>query len=651
MAQGTDRAGGVTRRAILIALLLLVGLSPVAFLLDILWNKSATFTGIPAMAPVVLLFLFTALAGLPIFRRLGLTRRELFTIYSVLLVGGPLVSKSILGFMLVKSIHYHYFASVYRDWQNTFVPQVPLWFAPTDPAVVESFFLGESAVPWSHWWVPLGAWSAFTVAVFVCAFCTIVLLQRQWITHERLSFPFAQVPLELVREAGGEGAPSRPVLPRAWLFWGGLLISFGLTTIGQVSEHIPAVPPINLGPIILIQESKVGPIAGMGQLVLWLFPWMIAVAYLIPKDLSFSAWFFYWALVGITVAGIALGGDPGPVADNWWTTFPAPKWQGGGAIFALGLWSLWIARRHLGQAFRSLLPGRPRADDAEEPLSYRFATAGLLLSFLGLVYFCWAAGCRLWFGLALIGGIVGYHVVWARLRAETGLGFLIFPLQLQFIPRIPFGTAAYRVKEWVTTISARWAYTPGGGSSFDVCAGNALETFKIADSAQMNKRRLSWVLLLGFVVALVVGIFVLLTGIYHYGWFGLEAYASGALARDAIRDGGRISFRLVTPWPPDPRGMTAMGVGAVFAVFLGMMRLRLWWWPFHPIGYMAATCWGMYWYWSAFLIGWAAKTVVLRYGGLRLYRATVPLAIGFIVGELLNRALWAFIALVTRGEI
>jgi hypothetical protein len=569
----------------------------------------------------------------------------------VLLVGGPLVSRGILGFMLVKSIHYHYFASVYRDWQNTFVPQVPLWFAPTDPAAIEAFFLGRSPVPWAHWWVPLGAWSAFTVAVFVCAFCVIALLQRQWITHERLSFPFAQVPLELVREAGGDGARSRPALPRAWLFWGGLLISLGLTAVGQVAKHIPAFPPINLGPIILMQEAKVGPIAGMGQLVLWLFPWMIAVAYLIPKDLSFSAWFFYWALVGVTMTGIALGGDPGPVADNWWTHFPAPKWQGGGAIFALGLWSLWIARHHLARAFRSLAPGGLRADDAEEPLSYRVATAGLLLSFIGLVYFCWAAGCRLWFGLALIGGIIGYHVVWARLRAETGLGFLIFPLQLQFIPRIPFGTGAYRVKEWVTTISARWAYTPGGGSSFDVCAGNTLETFKIADSAQMNKRRLSWALLLGFLVALVVGIYIFLTGIYRHGWFGLETFASGALARDAIRDGGRISFRLVTDYPPDSRGLVAMGAGAAIAVFLGIMRLRLWWWPFHPVGYMAATCWGLYWYWSAFFIGWAAKTFVLRYGGLRLYRATVPLAIGFIVGELLNRALWAVVALVTRGEV
>lgn len=647
-ANSTDRAGGVTLRAVLIAIGLLVVLTPVAFYVDIVWDKGTLFAGIPAMAPVVLLFALTAVAGLPFLRRAGLTRRELLVIYSVLLVGGPLVSRGILGFMLVKSIHYHYFASVFRDWQNTFVPQVPIWFAPTDPEVVEAFFLGKSQVPWSHWWVPLGAWSAFTIALFACAFCVMALLQRQWVSHERLSFPFAQVPLELVREAG-RGGPGR--LPTTWTFWAGVAISFGLTLVSALSERVPAMPAINLGPLILMEQSRVGPLAGMGQLVVWLFPWMVAVAYLIPKELSFSAWFFYWALVGVAMLGISAGADPGPVADNWWTTFPAPKFQGGGAVLAIGIWALWIARRHLLRAFRTAFSGRSRTEDAAEPLSYRLAVMGMALSFIGLVYFCWLAGCRVWFGIALIVGIVGYHAVWARLRAETGLGFLIFPLQLQFIPRIPFGTGAYRRREWITMISTRWAYTAGGGGSYDVCTGNVLETFKIADAAQISKRRLSAALLAGFIVVLVVGIFVLLTGIYRYGWLGLETYASGALGRDAIRDGGRVSFRLVYNYPPDPRGLVAMGVGAAMAIFLGMMRLRLWWWPFHPVGYMAAMCWGLYWYWSAFFIGWAAKTLALRYGGLRLYRATVPVCIGFIVGELLNQGLWALVGLVTQGRV
>jgi hypothetical protein len=66
---------------------------------------------------------------------------------------------------------------------------------------------------------------------------------------------------------------------------------------------------------------------------------------------------------------------------------------------------------------------------------------------------------------------------------------------------------------------------------------------------------------------------------------------------------------------------------------------------------MAAMSWSLYWYWLPFLIGWACKTLVLRYGGLRLYRTTISLAIGFIVGELLNGGVWAAVGLATMGRV
>jgi hypothetical protein len=52
-----------------------------------------------------------------------------------------------------------------------------------------------------------------------------------------------------------------------------------------------------------------------------------------------------------------------------------------------------------------------------------------------------------------------------------------------------------------------------------------------------------------------------------------------------------------------------------------------------------------------FFLGWALKSLAIRYGGLRLYRQTVPLAIGLIVGNLLNGAVWSVIALLTRGRV
>ena len=267
------------------------------------------------------------------------------------------------------------------------------------------------------------------------------------------------------------------------------------------------------------------------------------------------------------------------------------------------------------------------------------------------MYFCALAGCRLIVAVLLMVLLVGYYMMWARLRAETGLGFLPFPLEIQNAVVVPFGSAIFRPRELIAMISTRWSFFPGFGYSYEVVTGNALETFKIADAAHINSRRLTAAMVVGFLVALAVGLLVFLIGIYRYGFFGLKAGTSGWLGHQSINDGNRIVGPLTNPSNTDLSGVVAILAGAAFALFLGLMRLRFWWWPFHPVGYMAAMCWGLHWYYMPFFIGWACKSLVIRYGGLRLYRHTVPLAIGLIVGDLLNGGLWAVVALLTRGQV
>jgi hypothetical protein len=388
----------------------------------------------------------------------------------------------------------------------------------------------------------------------------------------------------------------------------------------------------------------------MGDVVLFLSPWMIAIAYLIPKELSFSAWFFWWVLVGVNILAVMGGTEPRGPSVIWDSTFPAPRYQGGGAMLLIGLWALWMARKHLAHVLRAALTSRCGGTDGGEPMPYRLALTGLVLSFAGMIYFCCVAGCRLAVALALIAGILGWYVVWARLRAETGLGFSTFPLGLFDAMRVPFGNVAFRTSEFVVANSLRWAYAKGGGIIYEVCTGNALEAMKIADSAGINKRRLIAGVLVGFLLTLATALFVFLTGIYHYGWFELQRLNVDFMP-EIITDGNRIVAYLMNPTDTDVNGAVAMGTGAAITLLLGLMRLRFWWWPFHPIGYMAAMSWSLYWYWLPFLIGWACKTLVLRYGGLRLYRTTISLAIGFIVGELLNGGVWAAVGLATMGRV
>jgi len=647
--------GGVTRRAVVVALVLCVGVAFFSFYVEMLWKGGwdlwMVSSGCPAMTPVFVLFLLTAAMQLPRFRRTGLTRQELLAVYTIVLVGAPIVTYEVLGWVLVKSVHYYYLVRVNPYWSALFLGEVPTWFAPSDPVAVTGFFEGQSRVPWAEWLVPLGAWSSFMAALFGASLCLAAVIQRPWITAERLAFPIAQVPLTMIADpdTGSRGSAARFTVSRA--FWIGALISFALHLLSGLSERVPAIPHISLGPVEVVGWQKVGPLAGLGAVSVVFWPWLMAIAYLIPKDLSFSVWFFWLVRLGLTVAAVAAGATAQRPEDWYSSSFPAPYYQGTGAILALAGWVLWSARRQLGQAARVALGRRRATADAGEPLPYRWALLGFALCCAFMVWFLWLAQCRVSFAIALIALILAYYLIWARIRAETGLGLLPFPIEINELMMVPLGSRIFRLREIISLVSLRWAYSPGITTSYEVFASTMIESYKIADSAHLNSRRLTAAITGGFVLSLVVGIPVVLTGIYHYGWFGFGFTRSGWLANTSGYGGSQIAGYLTDAQyaHTDVNGVLALLGGAVAVLFLAMMRLRFWWWPLHPIGYVAANTWGLQLWAMPFFVGWMAKTLIVRYAGLALYRRTIPFAVGLIVGDLLNSGLWGTLRLVRGG--
>jgi hypothetical protein len=644
-AQRADPRGGVTARAVLVGVIVLLILAPVGFYIEVVWLRSGEFTThAPAIAPVATLLLLTALMRLPRLRRIAFTRQELLVVYSIAIVGAPLNSLMVLGYQVPKVLIYYYLARANPSWESLFLREIPAWWGPSDANAVEAFFIGKSAVPWGMWLLPTLVWSSVVLALFLSCFCVLVLLQRQWVTHERLTFAQAEIPLRMVSETGtGRGA-----LPRDGVFWAGVIAAFLVTFASNLSSRIPALPSLPLN-AVLGPWADVGPLAGLGALTLYLHPWVLGLAYLVQTEVSFSCWFFWAVRVLLTVAAIALGRTPGRPEGMYDSAFPAFYFQGTGAAIVLGAWALWTARNHLRHIVRVVI-GRGTSRDEVAPL-YRWCALGLVLSGGWLVGFCYLSGCRPVFGLALMGMIAGAYIIWSRLRAEAGVGDIEM-LGAEQLIGVPFGTGIFRPIEIITFTTMRWASFAGSSWTYGVVAQNALETFKIADAAGISKRRLAIAVVLGFTISLIAGEIVFLTGFYHFGYFGTGGGAANFVPSLQSRyDGGDIVRLITTPSPPDHAGLIGMDAGAAVVLLLALGRLRFWWWPFHPVGYIAACAWDMNWFFVAFVIGWAAKVLVVRYGGLRLYRRTVSLAVGLIVGNMANGALWAAIAFATQGRV
>ena len=65
--------------------------------------------------------------------------------------------------------------------------------------------------------------------------------------------------------------------------------------------------------------------------------------------------------------------------------------------------------------------------------------------------------------------------------------------------------------------------------------------------------------------------------------------------------------------------------------------------PLVPLGMVVAFLYGS-WCWGSILIGYVAKTSVLRFGGSSLYTKSKPFFVGLFCGQVAAMVLWAIVA-------
>lgn len=161
----------------------------------------------------------------------------------------------------------------------------------------------------------------------------------------------------------------------------------------------------------------------------------------------------------------------------------------------------------------------------------------------------------------------------------------------------------------------------------------------------MNLRHVAAVILVAAIVGALSSWAAVLTCYYHYGAATAKVNSwrtgMGSVPWNGLKDW------IDNPTKPDWPRLQGVGVGLLVTAFLLMMRQRFTWWPFHPIGYAVAGTFTMPWLWCATFIGWAIKALIIRYGGMKTYRAWIPFFIGLILGDYVTGSVWAIFGSVT----
>ncbi|GIX07390.1 MAG: hypothetical protein KatS3mg115_1793 [Candidatus Poribacteria bacterium] len=617
------RDRGVTWRTILLAFVLIP--------FNTYWITDSAGQGYPTTVSlfynvVFCIFLLICLnaAIVRFFPRWTLSQAELLSLYTMLSIASALAGHDMLRVLIPMIGHAFYYATPENEWAELFHHYIPDWFAVKDRDFLETFYRGESTLYTREhilgWLTPTLAWTGFLFALVTGMLGINLLVRKQWTEHEKLSYPIIQLPWEITLGGGLQGALRSP-----WL-WAGSLLAGAIDVINGLNFLYPSVPSLggkltDLQPIFFTNK----PWNAMGWTPIGLFPFAVGMAFFIPLDLSFSAWFFYLFWKAERVLGGALGLRNLP-------SFPYVDEQSFGAYLGLCVIALVASRRHLAEVARRILGrGDPRSE-ADEPLRYRTSFLLLLGSGAFLFLFSKLAGMSTW--AIVLFFVIYYAIATAVTRMRAELGSPVHDLHFigpdEMLPKL-FGTRALGPRN-LTVITYYFFFNRAHRGH---PMPHQLEGFKLAERGGYSAKRLVFAMMF----AALFGTLTTFWAYYHI------SYKEGALAWFSWRPFNRLQSWLTVARPPDYGALVAAVLGFVQTVVLMAMRMRFVWWPFHPAGFAISSSWSMNVFWFSILVSSVIKWIILRQGGLVLHRRLTPFFLGLILGEFVVGSVWHLIGI------
>ena len=624
----------------------------------------------PNYFPIGLAFLFFGVVALlnpalKVARRSwGLSQGELAVVFVMAAVATTIPTYGVCGYMLATISAPYYFATVENRWESYFHQYLPDWCLPQGGLEMQWFFEGlphGESIPWGFWAPALFWWLLFLAFALLGCLSLTVILRKQWMEHERLAYPLAETAIAMT-ECDSRPAPA---FMRSGLFWIGFTMSFLLMAWRIATYFYPPLPqiPLSLPPLRLARAFP--------AIHLTLYWPMMAIAYFIHLDVSFSIWFF--VVLGVIQEGIfnRLGFSitSSLAVYHYDASRPALAWQSGGAFAAMVAIMLWAARRHLREVWAAAIGsdhsyasthpqtrkgpestmaergssacwtsrGSSHAAPSETPfsryqltsddeiMSYRAAVLGLVVSAVFVVsWFCWlgmSSVASILFSLAAVTIFLGL----SRLMAEGGLVFVRMPLTAQSMTMNTMGNSA--ASPYTTTAM---------GLSF-AWIGDPICTFMPAVASAVRVPRAGRAAGRGVLVAIVAALvasfataipFTLYMGYSHGGYnFGTWLFGRGA----------QVPFEYVVHAFNSPMGVEwnklgCAALGAVAMFGLTWLRYLFAWWPINPIGFPVGMVFKVRWVVFPIFLGWLCRLVIVSLGGTSLLRRTKPLFLGIMLG-------------------
>lgn len=617
----------ITWRAIIIALILMPVNSYFAIQRGLEWSgPPGTLSLLYNVVFTIFILIILNIVADRLFPGKSLTQAELITIYTMLCISTALAGHDVIQVIMPVLGYVFYNDTPENEWQSLFWNRLPSWLTVNNKSALRGLFEGESnlydprnLIPWIE---PILWWSFLLVLIVFTSLCINMIVRKQWIENERLTYPIIQLPYEMTI---GGGISS--VFLKNRLLWVGFSIAASIGIINGLAHFFPTIPLIPIRTINIGAMFTEKPWNGIGWTPLCFFPFAIGLGFLMPLDVSLSIWFFYlvWK-----VELIAVGAMGWRFMD---VSYSSPQLIG--AFIALCGISLYLGRKHFLSVFKSaFLRGY---DGSKEPVSYPTVVWGTIIGFTAIVVFWLRAGASLWVVVSLFVIYFVFILFGTRLRAEVGPPAV--PLDrptstlVHIIGTRRIGRDNLAILALLGGINREFRSHP---------MPHELEGFKLAEQAKIkNQKRLFFAILIAAVIAAPLGFWAYLDICYRNGSSGGFGWESYTIAQNWMS-------KLVGT--DIPSAIMMLG-GAILAILLTVARMRFLWWKLHPFGYAVSMNWTIEWTWFPIFLSWCAKSIILRYGGIKGYRKAIYFFMGLILGDYTIGCILNIIGMIMKERI
>jgi hypothetical protein len=618
----------ITWRAVVLGTLTAAGLNIYSNYAGLILGSASL---VKSQLPIAMLMPFVAWIGINlilkwVWPRMALSSAELLVIYSMSWLVGTVSASGWTAYWGGVLSSPTFFASPENRWEEVLFDVLPWWMLPHGQDVIRPFYEGlpdGATMPFFGWIPTLYWWFSISLALVLAGFCISVLFQKQWEESERLTFPLVAFPVALTE--GFDEGNRLPKIFRDPFFLVGFGVVFGVYAWNMVGYFAPNLPRIGLFDDYLTKEVAFA--RSFPPIYLRVLPPVIGLMYLCNLDILFSFWVL--RLVAILQEGLmARVGFAVGYAGQQAEAAEIMTLSSHGAMVFLAVYSVWVARHHLLRVCQVAWQG-VRVPDDDGMVPYRLALLGLFFSTI------YVLGCFVGMGLSWFLAIfqlglmyVGYFVV-AKYTAVTGCSYLF-----------PVGTKGGGIIESLAGTSTLTRANMVGLGLINSSAffGNARipawpalpHHLRFFSGLQARKGWAFWTVVLAFSAGFLGScLFIIYLG-YHFAGqnLGLTGFRSANISTydkmvSAIVNADKTVF--------DPAKGGVWFLGGAVAWGLMMLRNRLAWWPLHPLGFAFQTMSGSKVYAFSIFLVWAAKSIILRVGGISLYERARPFFFGYVV--------------------